>query len=184
MRNLSMIMGFLLALVSPVSQASLVTWQLNSVAFGDGGTVSGSFTFDASTNTYASWNITTTVTLFPYVNGFQSLTGATYVTNAFNPNTANYYLNPNGFIFKLGTVPPAGQLVLNFASPLTNAGGVISLQSASETQGFNNRSMAPGIYLNGGTLGTVVSAVPLPASLGLMLSGLGLVGTVVLRRRT
>jgi hypothetical protein len=47
-----------------------VTRNLSGVTFGEGGTASGSFVFDSSTNTYSSINITTT--------SGSTLTGTTY----------------------------------------------------------------------------------------------------------
>jgi hypothetical protein len=40
--------------------AQTLTWTLSGVTFDDGGTGSGSFNYDASTNTYSNVNITTT----------------------------------------------------------------------------------------------------------------------------
>jgi hypothetical protein len=40
--------------------AAPVTWTLQGVTFNDGGTASGSFVYDAQTNTYSAINITTT----------------------------------------------------------------------------------------------------------------------------
>ena len=50
----------LLGLAVTGVNATPVTYVLSGVTFSDGGTASGSFTFDAATNTYSNINITTT----------------------------------------------------------------------------------------------------------------------------
>jgi hypothetical protein len=54
-----------------------VTWDLSGVVFNDGGTASGSFVFDASTDTYESWSITTTATTNSSADGGNALIAAT-----------------------------------------------------------------------------------------------------------
>ena len=169
----SAVLVALSTLMSVSVSAAPVTWTLNDVTFGDGGKVSGSFVFDADTNAYLSWDIVSTATLYAYVNGYESLNGAAYTTNSYNPHTSGSYLNPNGFIF-YATDPKLGfptDLILNFAAPLTDAGGVIALKSVGEGQGFNNRITATGPYANGGTPGYVAS-VPEPSGIALAASAL------------
>src|SRR5258708_19781801 len=49
-----------LGVCSVFASAAPVVWTLSGVTFSDGGTASGSFIFDADTNTYSSINVTTT----------------------------------------------------------------------------------------------------------------------------
>ena len=46
--------------IAPVSFASTVTWNLDNVTFSDDATASGSFNFDADSNTLSDWNISVT----------------------------------------------------------------------------------------------------------------------------
>jgi len=102
------------------ASAAPVTWYLQGVTFVDGGTATGSFVYDANTNTYSSINITTTsgATLqgFTYAFYDPTFSDATIVDFV----TSN---NPN----KTGT----SYLELDFTPPLTNAGGTIPLNNAS-----------------------------------------------------
>ena len=49
--------GFLLLMCSVAAHAGVATWTLNGVTFADGGTVSGSFDYDADTNTISDWSL-------------------------------------------------------------------------------------------------------------------------------
>jgi hypothetical protein len=156
------------------SQAALVTYDLTNVVFNDGGTATGSFTFNTTTDTYTSWSITTTATTNLAANGYLGLNGAYYSTNTLTNASQDYYLNPYGVDF----VNAAGDnLSLLFTSPLTTPGATtIALGNIhsgdgaeSENDGFRSRT------ITGGS----ISAVPLPASLpmfGLAVLGLAAFG--------
>jgi len=107
-------------------------WVLNNVVFKDGGTASGYFTYDAATASYLDVNIQTT----PGVDPNNPLGHA--------PQNLYYYPWPNGFTqtfvdnwstasllsvqYPISTSSPVWTLLqLNFAQPLTNAGGTIPL---------------------------------------------------------
>jgi hypothetical protein len=107
-------------------------WVLNNVVFKDGGTASGYFTYDPATGTYLDVNVQTTPGADP-----NSPLGKA-------PSNWYYYPWPNGTIASilddwstasvLSMQNPAGAdpmawtlLQLNFAQPLTNAGGTIPL---------------------------------------------------------
>jgi hypothetical protein len=157
------------------AEAAPVTWDLDNVAFADGGTATGSFVFDASTDTYTAWSITTTATTDAAADGGYPLNGATYTYNTVTGASSDYYLNPYGLDVR--TANSADNLALNFASMLTGAGGTIALRSGSESEnfGFESRSIASGS----------VSAVPLPAGLpmfGSALLALAGLGSVAARR--
>jgi hypothetical protein len=168
------VLAIALAVSATCAQALPVTWTLSDVTFVDDSTASGSFSFDADTNTYLSWNITTTSTVHAYLNGFTSLLGATYSTNALTNASTNWYLNPSA----LGVQNVAGnRFGLTFLHPLTNAGGTVALGGSKgyEFAGFNSRS------ITGGSVSA--AAVPEPASYALMLGGLVLVVGLALRRK-
>ena len=63
------VLGMLL--VAAAANAQPVTWYIQGVTFSDGGTASGSFNYDAATNSYSQVHITTTP-------GSVRATGATY----------------------------------------------------------------------------------------------------------
>lgn len=161
--------GLAAILFAGAAHAVPVTWTLQNVSFVDGATASGSFTYDASTQTYTAWNITTTATVNPAAIGFTSLPGATYATNGYTNASTSYYLNASSFGVRNLPGPGILQFGLVFASPLTNAGGTVALKASgggfeSTASGFASRPVVSGT-------GSVVSAVPEPASAALMLAG-------------
>jgi hypothetical protein len=164
----------LLALVGVAAQATPLTWTLTGVSFIDGATASGSFVFDAGTNTYLSWNITTTATVDPLLNGGPSnaLPGKTYSTNALGNAPTSYYLNPSA----LGVLDAQdNKFGLTFTTKLTDAGGVIALKPGVrgyEFNGFKTRNITAGS----------VTAVPEPGTYALLLAGLAVVGLARRRR--
>jgi hypothetical protein len=108
-------------------------WVLNNVAFKGGGTASGYFIYDAATGQYLATNIQTTPGPDPLNPMGQP------------PQNSYYYPWPNGFHTWVNdwstasllsmqnptsgpTAPPSWTLLqLNFAQPLTNAGGTVAL---------------------------------------------------------
>lgn len=170
------ILGFGLLAGGPAFAAPL-TWYVNG-AFADGGTITGSFTYDADTNTYSAVALT--------VNG-GALSGVTYIT----PNTP--FVGP----VQLSAVTAAGtgsgqrMATFIFSGPLTNAGGLVLLSPTTAegtcnvgctgfTGGVPSRLAAPG-----GVLSTTLSVPTLGewAMIGLttVLAGLG--GLIAMRRR-
>jgi hypothetical protein len=95
-----------------------VTWTLHEVVFQDGATASGSFTYDADTNTYSAVNITTTTGPIR--------TGATYTFVCIAPCVDGGPPSSENAVFL--TISPASDqtdlpvLALGFFAPLTNAG--------------------------------------------------------------
>jgi len=120
--RLGIFLLLLTTVVVPLSGRSVpVVWTLSGVTFADGGTASGTFTYDAGTNTYSAVAITTTPG--------SVRSGATYA----------FSLGISGATFLLATtVNPAidqtglPALLLVYATPLTNAGGTVSLVSPSQ----------------------------------------------------
>jgi len=112
---LNLRMCCLLSLTALQAIAAPVTWTLSGVTFADGGAASGSFVYDASTNTYSSVNITTTAG--------ENLPGATYhfISTFFASNYAVFVTLGSGSL--TGTTA----LYLEFSSALTNAGGTVPL---------------------------------------------------------
>ena len=54
---LSLILGVSLAALSPTTHADPVEWTLQNIVFEDGGTLTGTFVFDADTQTVSNINL-------------------------------------------------------------------------------------------------------------------------------
>lgn len=107
----TLFVAILALLTSHIASAHPVTWTLQDFVFSYGGTASGSFTYDADTNTYLSVAIVTTAgTRFG---------GTTYDLIRANAGAPSiFYATPNAPVF-------LGQPLLgvNWVEPLTDAGG-------------------------------------------------------------
>jgi hypothetical protein len=155
------------------ANASLIRWTLSGATFTDGGTASGSFLYDAATATVAEFDVTTTAGAV--------LAGAHYVdlNGAFPPYPAN------GFAVVIPAAPPfppnAPFLALQFASALSDAGGIISLLAGGE--GFClDVNCVSGSYRRTFVGGSVRGVqVPEPGTLALLALG---VGALLLARRS
>jgi hypothetical protein len=152
--------------VPSIASADGITWNLNGVTFDDGGTASGSFVYDATTNAYSSIDIiTTTGTAF----GGAIYTG---LSSAFGSGPTGMLLGPSG---DLTNTP----LLFLLYGPLTNAGGTVPLIVSGENQGgegtCDNSDCSLNTLLRSTTAGKVVGTVSTPEPSALSLLGLGLV---------
>jgi hypothetical protein len=171
-----------LALGSMALVAQPLTWTLQGVTFSDGGTASGSFQYDAATQTYSNINITTTTGTVR--------TGATYhfFSSGLGPvPPASYVL-----VVTIGSGDPTGTpvLFLPFSAPgLTNSGGTVTLNVGQEASCANAGCNGPATPQRFTTAGSVVGsqtpppATPAPTTSLLMLSGMAMIGFMAWRKQ-
>ena len=162
---------FVMFCVPSIASADGITWDLSGVTFDDGGTASGSFVYDALTNTYTPGDITVTTTAGTL------LTGATYtsLSACCGSSDTGLTLGPNVSDF---TNTPL--LFLLFSAPLTNAGGTIQLSFGfadtdfDSAEDFCTNSDCSEFSMRFVTGGEVVGspAVPEPSSISLLIGGL------------
>ena len=103
--------------VASLAVATPRTWYISNGTFDDGGTYSGSFVYDAATNTYSSINLQTAGGTVWYASAFTAL-DAPFTSNA-------------SFLYLL---PASGQatylngpiLYFAFSAPLPDANGTVS----------------------------------------------------------
>jgi PEP-CTERM motif len=184
------VIGLLSCLVVGLSHEAAalpIQWTLSGVTFGDGATATGSFIFDADTESLSDFDVTTTRTpehdcgpgcilILP-----TDLPGHHYLDldGLFPPYPAS------GFAVIDPPSPVTGWtgdlfLALAFASPLSNAGGSRTLLRVSGEGPCLDPGCVTGNYERFVTSGSVVgTAVPEPATLALLGTGLA----AVIRRR-
>lgn len=146
-----------------------VTWTLQNATFADGSTASGSFVYDADTNTVSNVNITATA-------------GSNHAQAVFTLPHANIAVQPRQIVFQTSNTLAEGEEIIILATPqLTNSGGTI-------TPGLNSRRancadaacttflQTPQNYITGGTL---LSSLPPPTIPTLTEWALILLGTAM-----
>jgi len=152
-------------LLAGVANAVPITWNLSTLSFnigaglelGQGGLATGSFTYEADTNTYSSWNIVVSAFGFAPANGFLT------------PLTSSLFLPPSATSFSLSYSSDQARLFLSFfdpatfnPQPLTNSGGVVNVSASVVDAGNVFYS-----WFAGGT----ASSVPEPGSATFALGG-------------
>ncbi|AFY72106.1 hypothetical protein Pse7367_3885 (plasmid) [Thalassoporum mexicanum PCC 7367] len=166
------------------SPAEALTWRFDNVEYVIGGTITGSFDYDADTNTYSNIDIISTAgSSGAFENGrfypgpFINYTG-TSSSGFGSPAPRNYVSN-----MVIGESSVSFFLDLEFARPLTNAGGTIDLinrTNLGERAGIQVRR------IDTTNFNPTVTTVPVPfefeASLGLIAPG-GMFGGYVFNKK-
>jgi hypothetical protein len=130
-----------------------------NVTFGDGGTATGTFSWDTVTATPTAFNITTTAT--------GSFGGFVYNSGTSSVSTNAALIGPNQFALQYPGFSPS--LILRFANPLSS-GGTDSLVAGNSWECMNCN---PVRFVTGGA---AVEVVPVPAAVWLFGSALGILG--------
>ena len=161
-------------LLAGFALAEPVVWTLNGVTFNDGGTASGSFTYDAGTNTFSSINITTTM---GSIRG-----GATYTFVCTAPCDG---VTPSSNLSLMLTLSSAVDLTgspgfaLGFSSGLSDAGGSVALSSGIEAACSNATCTSSSGATRTISAGSVFAFAPPLAGVP-TLSATGLAATILL----
>ncbi|WP_353236569.1 IPTL-CTERM sorting domain-containing protein [Diaphorobacter ruginosibacter] len=150
-----------------VAHATPIKWTLSNVIFGDSGTASGSFVYDADTNTFSMVSLSTTAGSSGTASTFSSVCSVSacpvpssdQVVSAIDPASTT------------GDMTNIKVLYMAFATPLTNSGGTVVLTSGASGTCINSTCSIPptdarnitGGQLNGVPYVAPTAATPVPA---------------------
>jgi hypothetical protein len=178
MRLGAIVAGFILALlfVAPASANTIQTYELNGVQFSDGGTATGSFTLDLTTNTLLSSDITTSFKNIVFVGGDYngSLFDSFTTTPSGNISLADWAIFPfSGQLLSLSF----SMSDLSLASFIAHGSETV-YSAACVLSGFvcGSREIVAGTI-------NAVATTPIPAALPLLMTALGGMGFMGWRRK-
>jgi hypothetical protein len=144
---------------APGAFAFPVTWTLSGATFNDGGTATGSFVYDADTNTLSSWSVSVAggnTGTFPPI---------TYDTTSGSSSVSGQGATTTGVMLCIGGCG-SRELRMPSVSALTDTGGTIAIDTANLYQGecFNCSPYRP--FNAGSFVGTAAPTITSAASAG------------------
>ena len=178
-----------LFLVAPPANASSINWTLTGVTLGDDGTVSGTFSTDSGIVT--AFDISTTKGFLP-TGEYNSATSSLYCSYSM----CSDIFGPNSFV--ISKKDGSTYINLAFTNPLTTPGIDNLVPGKKGPTGYltaENDWIVGGSWecsncdafrsIEGGSAEGVVSqtVTPLPATISLFVTGLGLIGLLARRRK-
>lgn len=178
LRNLLFRTLVFLVLTAAGASCNPITWTLSNVTFNDGGTLNGTFVFDADTGTVSNWNFTassgSTLGAFTWNS---SVSSGSYVAGG-DVTCAGPCLEFSSF----ATFPDccgtnvSRILDLGFLSALTDSGGVVTLNTnnSNNNAGHECINCAPFRLVTGGTVQARVTYDLIPVNVG----GVTVTGTI------
>ena len=169
---IAFVVAICLSVTAGQAKANVVTWTLDNVLFTDGGTATGSYDYDAATETFSSINIITSGGT-----GY----GANYVASGPSSNSSLLAALPRPLM--AGSL----ELYLILQAAMTDAGGVIGIdtESVEGTCGNDCGYLISPRFVESGQVTAVLSLpeVPLPSALPLFATGLVASGLLGWRRK-
>lgn len=165
------------------AQATPVTWNLNNVTFDDGATASGWIAYDAADLHASLFNVS--VTAGPVLSAFTFHKDNTLIGVGGDNSFLDFpgFGSNSFFLWETGTNGAARTFNFSLADALGTAVGTDLLTTGS----YDCINCSPFRNVTGGSLTTgavvVGNGVPEPATLGLMLPALGMLGWMARRRK-
>lgn len=162
----------LAAVLSASPAEAAIDYNITAGTFADGGTFSGTFTFDDSIGFVTNFDITTSSTAF--------FTGQRYTQST---GFAGNNINPTGSTVLFGNTVTDYYIQLMFSSPLASglSGSITGNYECNNCGTF--RFVTGGTYSQAGANEISQGAVPEPSTWAMMLVGFGAIGYGMRRRR-
>lgn len=152
------------------ANASTIDWQLSGVTFDDGGTASGTFSTNSTNGDVIAFDIVTT--------GGTTLGGTAYDSTASNTFSSNGIYSPNSFI--LSNFDTSTYVNFEFDNPLTGNG--IDKLILSDGSYECNMCATVRAVVSGEAISDIGTA-PIPPSIAIFATGLGVMGLLEWRRK-
>lgn len=167
MKISTFIIAIAASLFASVALAAPVVWTITGANLASGKLITGSFTYDADTNTYSNINISTTGGVGPF----------TLIYPSPGPSATGGY-------FIQSPASPGQNGIVMFSAAKTNAGGTLTITTGASQGGLftctgvcTSGSFTVGEHFTSGTIvGVPAAAVPTLSQWAMILTGLLLAG--------